>query len=466
MFEIYVQGTHLFITNTSSGVTYDAPLFHVRMVKLNDDRYAFQYPSGRSLTKVSFIAFDDLVAKDGDFTNQSTFEEWIYALIGSTTEGQDIIVDAAGRREVSQVHSLGDYVLARDNLPLYFDQEVGGTGAQSYDAATNSQSMTVAADTDFSIFQTKQGHPYFPGHAHQPEFTYINLAPETDVIKRVGYFSSNIVTPFNSDKDGIYLESSSGTVKFVIEKTGTRSVTEQAVWTSGTDIDWSKFQVSLEDFLYLGGTSVSLYQIYRGVKRLLTRHDHANVFPDTILGHPSQPIRAEIRSTGGSGSFNFSCANVGTLGSITPTFGTPVSVDTGASLLTLSTDEEAVLGLRKNDPTIEFFPGAVDISANGASTAIYRWWLSINPVLSAPLSYTAIPNTFIDGAMGTGQIVTTRGHVIATGSGVARSDSAGEIPHALRVGREIAGDYDELVLSVDRLAGAQSITASMDGTVI
>ncbi len=377
-------------------------------------------------------------------------------------------LDAAGRLEVTQTTSVGDYNLARDSLPLYFDQVSNGSAIQYYDSIRNGQRMEVTTNGDYAVFQTKQRHPYFPGHPQQPEFTYINLEPESGVIKRVGYFSSSTTAPYTSNLDGIWLESSNGTVKLVISKEGVDTVMEQSTWKLSNGIDWSNFNISLVDFLYLGGSSVSLYQIFDGKKQLAFRYNHANHVPDVFIGHPSQPIRAEIRSIGGSGNLTFICANVGSQGIINEGFGMPISVSTGSTLINYPTAsiEYPILSIRKNDARAELYPLNIDIASTGAASELYRWRLLLNPTLSSALSYSPLENTFVDVATGNSSItIIDEGHVIASGVGSARSSTDQIINSALRLGQELGGTYDTYVLAVTLYSNGQDFAASFSGVI-
>jgi hypothetical protein len=404
-------------------------------------------------------------------------KQYLQTLLESSLSGRTLAqgLDAAGRSEVALADSTGDYLLTRDALPLFFDTVESGTATGAYEAATNSWAMTVTTTDDYAIFSTKQYHPYFTGRAQQPEVTYINLEPETDVVKRVGYFSSSTVAPHTASLDGIYLESSSGTVKLVIAKEGATTVIEQADWDRyQTGIDWTKFNVTAWDFLYLRGTSVTLRQLFGGAVNTLARHDHANLVADVILGSPAQPLRAEIRSSGGAGSLKFVCGSVQTGGLISDQFGTPVSADTGDGMISLGTagTEYMVLALRKTDPTAEFFVQNVDVSMTSGANNLFRWRLHLNPSLSAGITYGAIsgaagaPLEISISAATAATTISGAGHVIASGSGAARATSSNDISKALRIGVTVAGVYDQLVLSCVPYANSEDITGSIQGFYI
>ena len=387
-------------------------------------------------------------------------------------------LDNAGRQEVSLNVALGEYNFLLDDLPLFFDQETVGAGASiSHNTTLNGVDLSVSANTEAAVIQTKQRHPYFPGHAQQAEFTFIGFAPEADVIKRVGYFSSSTASPFSASLDGFFLESSAGSVSLNIAKDGAVVSIDQSSWLdpldgtgkSGYAIDWNNFQVFLFDFLYLGGTYLNLYWIANGKRHLVHRYNHANAFPAVIVDSPLQPIRSEVRSSGGSGGFTQVCSQVSTLGGGSDFGGIPVFQDTGNSSIALSTSgtEYPVVGLRKNIRNVELFLENLSFSISAGANEIGRWRLLLNPTLSAGLTWNPITNTGFDGAVGDGSItVTTANFIIASGASASRGSAQLSPSQALRIGETISGTFDEIVFCFTPLSAGQDIAASLGGVSI
>lgn len=383
-------------------------------------------------------------------------------------------IDNAGKQEVSINFGIGEYVLDHDLAPDLLDTQVVNGGTVSYDATKNSASLDVtAASGDVAIIGSKQFHPYYPGHAQQVQFTFIGLAPQTDVIKRIGYFSSTTVSPFDSSKDGFYLESSGGAVSLVISKGGTATTIPQSAWldpldgtgSSSLTVDWNNFQVFMIDFLYLGGTTVNLYWITNGRRHLVNQHHHANNFADVIMDYPSQPVRAEIRSTGGAGSFDFTCAQVSTQINSFNFNGIPFCVDSGNDTINLPTagTEYPILGLRKSDRHWELFKQDVTIISSAGTNHSYRWRLLKNPTLSADLTWGSSSVDGVEYAVGNGVItVSDAGHEVAAGVGVARSSGSLAISQALRPGCTIDGTFDELILAITPFSNSQDVGATIN----
>ena len=376
-------------------------------------------------------------------------------------------LDGAGRLQVAMSTSLGDYLLTKDNLPDIFDEVTNATATQAYNATDNCQEMTVTTTGDYAIFQSKQIHPYYTGKPQQPEFTYINLEPETNVVKRVGYFSSATTGSYDTAFDGTYLESGSGVVKLCVANAGT--VTSTTI--TSTAMDWTKFNVSLIDFLYLGGTSAKLLQVFDDKLNEMARHDHANHQTGTIFNDPAQPIRAEIRSTGGAGSFKFVCANVGSSGNLGNGHGMKANIDTGTGSISIATANQpyALLAIRKTNSHIDYHSTNVDILSLAGASEGFRWRLLINPTVSDAFTWTTISNRYMEywsRATGVATFTTTGGIEIDSGTGESRGSTFHELSKALRIGTSIAGVQDILVLEITLMTTTQDITAVLGGVVI
>ena len=81
------------------------------------------------------------------------------------------------------------------------------------------------------------------------------------------------------------------------------------------------------------------------------------------------------------------------------------------------------------------------------------WTLQMNPTLSAPLTYGSITNSAMQTAPGDGVItVSSAGTIIDSGYLSGKDSSSAVIENALRVGMDIDGTLDELILCMRPLA--------------
>lgn len=245
-------------------------------------------------------------------------------------------LDAAGSVPVSERTILGNYVMDRSDLPLLLDRETSG-GSQTY--STGRVDMAVTVLNDYAICQSKVVHTYFAGKSHRIEITFDNYQNQAGVVKRAGYFSSDFTGSFDTSLDGFYFEADGTDYSFNIAKAGTIQKITRADWNidhldgandadnpSGKEVLFDKFTVMAIDFLYLGGTAVRFG--FKLGENFYWAHayEHSNVQTGTIVLTPNQPVRWEIRSTGGAGSAGQICAAVSTEGA-TNKIGTGASTD-------------------------------------------------------------------------------------------------------------------------------------------
>lgn len=232
-------------------------------------------------------------------------------------------LDAIGALPVSTRTTLGNYVQDKNNLPYQIDRE-NLNGTQTYNNGV--VDMTVVANSgDYAIAQTFQRHPYFAGKSHRIEVTFDKFQNQAGVTKRVGYFSSNTSTPYDSNKDGFWFESDGTNYKVVIANNGSLTEVNQIDWSidtldgngpSGTTQDFSFFNVLVTDFLYLGGTAARFGFKDGEEFNWFHVHKHSNNSAGLIIRSPHQPLRFEIRSTGGAGTLGQVCGDVATEGTL------------------------------------------------------------------------------------------------------------------------------------------------------
>ena len=262
--------------------------------------------------------------------------------------------------------------------------------------------------------------PYFSGKSQQIELTFDGFQPETNVVKRVGYFSSNAVAPYDTSKDGVWIESAGGVVTLKVARAGTETLSvAQSAWNRDTlsGHDWSFFNVCMIDYLWLGGAVLRLFVKTTDGFTLCHVFNYASTATDTFMQSPNHPVRYEIRSTTGTGSMRAICAQVATEGS-TLEAGKQFSINTGSAAITLATigTTYPVIGVRKRagfrDNAVKVTDIAGCVSSNNDIILIT---LQLNPTLSAPLTYAAVTNGVFERAVGNGTItVTTPGTIISS----------------------------------------------------
>ena len=377
----------------------------------------------------------------------------------SSAEGSAYSRDAGGRRRVSQLETLGDYKHNYGTIPLLMDNETIGTGTATYEVSKSHIRMTTSANLDTVIHQSKQWHDYQAGKSHNEEFLLSSFAVQTNIVKRFGYFSSNIITPFDSNKDGFYLESEGVTdneVKFVImiDNTITASISQSDWDVPIASYDWDK--ITVVDFDFLAGVEVRLFVEIDGEKQLVHRYDHAGIGTDVMFLVPNQPVRFEIRQMGaGSGVFDMVSAQVSSEGSVNR-LGITGSVNTTHLFINANTvgTAYAIAGikLKANKRGVEVIPESVSINSIG-NNKNYFWQLLLNPTIAGTFVYTDKTNYELQSAVGdtSGNPSTntvTGGVEIDSGYADSSSPISSVFNSVTKIGSTVDGVMDTLVLVV------------------
>lgn len=239
-------------------------------------------------------------------------------VVRAITQGTPMTMTVGGVNRVASTTTLfdGKHLNADDA----YKWDIAGTGSSAF--SNNALTMSVTAG-QYLVRQAQHWNPYFSGKPQLIESTYFNFKLQAGVLKRVGYFSSSATAPYTANLDGLFLESdgiTDNTYKLVTYNNGT--VTHSIPWTDWDNYaaiqayDWERFSVSEFDFLWLGGAGLRLFQIINGTFTLLhTIADHAGYADNLIILSPNQPVRYEIRSSTGSGSFVEVCSQVASEGS-------------------------------------------------------------------------------------------------------------------------------------------------------
>lgn len=339
------------------------------------------------------------------------------------TAYNQIGVDAGGRMRISNLTTLADLKTLNADRPLLI--ETVGTGTNTF--AANQNTMTVTAG-QFVIRQSKRFSHYFSGKSQMIEMTSRNFNPETGTAKRMGYFSSNATTPFDTNKDGVWVESDGTTIRLISSRSGTETFNVPITsWDGYSQLaeyqivsNWNRFTVLIIEFLWLGGAVLRLWiKNSNGFTLCHTLNYAGSAGADSVfITSPNQPVRYEIRSTSGTGTFTNVCSQVSTEGTVTQS-GLSRSVNTGSTAITLATigTTYPILGIRKQtayrDIAIEIVESQVFVSSN---TDILLWTLQINPTFSAALTYSPVLNSSIESGRGNGTItITSPGTILASG---------------------------------------------------
>lgn len=326
-----------------------------------------------------------------------------HALLLATSPVNAIQSDAGGRQRVAQLRTLGDYkVLEYDHTSLL---ENAGTGTGVFSG--NMYNMSVTAG-QWYVRASKRFHHYFSGKSQVVEATFDNFQPQSDVVKRVGYFSSSTVSPYSETLDGFWLESDGNTIRLIASRAGIETLNvaledwdRYDLLSEYQDVEnWQNFTVVLFDFLWLGGAVLRLWVQTSAGFVLAHTFIHAGANQNVFIQSPNQPVRYEIRSSGGIGSFRYVCSQVSTEGS-TDESGSSFGIDMGSDAITLAAigTKYPILAVRKAYKTNVAIVKDVSILVASNNDRL-RWTLEINPTLSAGLTFATVPGSGLEKANG------------------------------------------------------------------
>lgn len=349
------------------------------------------------------------------------YKDYTMSYISNTNlDHAQISLDAGARVRTSNLTTLGDYKILGYDRTLLMENSGSGTGLY----ADNKYNMAVTGSGGYFIKQSKKFHQYFSGKSQIVECTFDNFQSETGVTKRVGYFSSDATAPFSSSFDGFYLENDGTNLKLIAQRNGVTTLNLSSSQWSGysniQNVDWSKFNVVLFDFLWLGGAVLRMWVKGSSDFELAHVFNYAGTSTDTFIKSPSQPLRYEVRSNSASasGSFRYICSQVATEGSINES-GVTRGVDTTSSPINIAAigTTYPIIAVRKSTAYRDVPVMIETVGMYPTSNAdVILWSLQVNPTLSAGLTYLPVSSSAFEQANGNGTItVTTPGAILASG---------------------------------------------------
>lgn len=368
-----------------------------------------------------------------------------------------------------RVITIGDYKQLNGKDGLLFNEVVNGTATSVHESANGGVKMTVNANGDYVIRESKATHNYTSGNPQEIELTTIDLTPVSGVVKRFGYISRSTVAPYTANLDGFCFETDNTTIYAKVYKNGTAIFSEaRASWDdpldgtgkSGLTLNLANFHAVYIDFLYLGGTCARFGFVVGNEVIIAHTFKNANFLNSTFVSSPNQPLCWEIRSTGGVGSMYHICGKVASQGDV-DNVGINLAYSNGTSFINANTagTKYALIGVKptNRNSTVQVAKfGAMALTSDKCLIEVI-----INPTVAGTFTYNAITNTGYSIAYGdsagnpssntvTGGVPIAAAYITGGGEGVA------DLQNLLKLGRTIVGVYDSAVLCVTPL------TANLD----
>lgn len=237
-----------------------------------------------------------------------------------TLAQSDASLDAFARQRFSLPYTIFDTKpLTSTSQTLFFDdlQASGGGTAINYLPNNAANRFSVTASTaGRRIRQSRMRFNYQPGLSQFVALTFNFDGIDSGVSKRIGYFD---------DQNGLFLENNGTNVAVVKRSFTTGSAVDtrvvQADWNldkldgsgeSGITIDWTKSQIFIVDFEWLGVGRVRYGFFLNGKPVYVHEITNLNTLDTVYMSTPNLPIRYEIENdgTGEASTFTVICGTV------------------------------------------------------------------------------------------------------------------------------------------------------------
>jgi hypothetical protein len=374
-------------------------------------------------------------------------------------------LDAFGRLRTAAVTNLVDIKHVYDKNPLQVNEVTAGTATSIFNQEYARVRMSTSANNDLVIRQGKTHPIYQPGKSQLFQASFSNFQLETNVIKRVGAFTSITGSPYNSVFDGYFLESNGVTneISFQIWRSGTTVYTASTTsWNSNEfdpiNLDWSNTNLMSVDYQWLGVGRMRFALDLAGQLIYFTEHNCANNEPNVYMSSPNQPIRYEIRQVGvGSGYFDMLCSQVSSEGALNGLYSTVGVINSTTATLATSGTKYPYIGYRLKQSYKSVTSQYSSLSVLNTSNDNYLVTIEYNPTLSATPSWTDIPNSPFQYSIYNGTVTTTitsSGHIMSSLIGEAGTSALTTLKvddNQIRVGSNINGTLDEMWVCITPL---------------
>lgn len=388
-------------------------------------------------------------------------------IVGNLLVSLDEQKDAFGRLKIAEPFTIFDNSLTTElSDTLFWSELINGTASTNYVEAQSHKGMSVAANGDYVVRQTKQRFKYQPAKSHEYFMTGL-LGCESDVRKRIGlvdYDNKGLATITNTPQNGVFFENINDEYSWNIVKNGV--ITEKATqenWNidkadgtgqSGFLFDCNTTNIFTCQLEWLGvGVVLVGFAIGAGSVIYVHAFQHASVpgFVDVYMRTANLPVSYEITSLGSAGSMKAICSSVISGGGFNP-IGHTNAAQNSNTVAVSSGITELLVGIRLKEDSFEYTVEPTQLSILSTNNGNTLWKLLINPTYTGTVIWSDLDNSEVQYAENNGNEVLTNGIVIASGSFANNTDSLNEaIETSLKIGKSLAGVRDELWLVVTAL---------------
>jgi len=384
-------------------------------------------------------------------------------------------IDAFGRLRVSNPFTLFDSSLRYTDDSFKWNTKVANAGTSTYLENESSVNLSVTANGDEVIRETKQVFAYQPGKSLLVLNTFVMTAPTASLRQRVGYFGA---------QNGVYLEADGTTINLVTRKYTAGSVdntTEKiprSQWNgdrldglggqsniSGVTLDLSKSQIFWTDIEWLGVGSVRCGFVINGQFIVSHIFHHANLLDKVYMTTASLPCRYEITSTGSTGTLKQICSTVISEGgfvnrSVTRAVGTEI---TGLEISNIN--YTPLISIRLKSTQIDSVVVPTKFDLYGLQQAAYNYAVILNPTLTGGSWTSAGAESAVEynttATSLSGGTIVDLGIFIGANKGGSASITSSDVDFSQQLGRTIDGVSDVWCIAAKATTNNDKAVASV-----
>lgn len=387
-------------------------------------------------------------------------------------------LDAFHRLRVSEPYTIFDSKqISNQHENIFWDtSEVSGGGTSStYNQNKAQTSLSVSNTTAGKrVRQTKQRFNYQPGKSQLVFITFAGNTLVSGVKKEVGLFDDN---------NGLFLSIDGSSASLVRRTKASGSVVDnsisQASWNldtmdgncpSGITLDFSKSQILLIDYEWLGVGRVRYGFVVDGIPVYVHQELNTNNLDVVYMSTPNLPVRYSIENdgTGSAAEFDCICSSVISEGSFEPNGVNRVVFNTSKVNANTIGTKYAMLGikLKTNSQGALIVPEGISLLATTADA--FRWELHVNPTVAGTFTYndltdSAIQYALADTSSPSTNTISSDGTILYSGLVSDKTRNVNlPLKSAYRLGVDIAGNEDELVLVVVPIGASLDVYSSLN----
>jgi len=389
-----------------------------------------------------------------------------------------IATDIFNRLPVALPETIADnsLVSAYSN-DLFWSHWTSGAGASvTYDKSKSCNVLAVTSPGEISASQLKVRAHYQPAKAQEFLTTGV-LTPQIGVNKYIGYFdldNYNAPTIDGTIRNGVVLKIEGITaIKYQIWNNDVlNDEAEQADWNydkldgtgpSGAILDLTYPEIIVGELEWLGVGAVRVSFNIGGVNIPVHVFEHGNVKGTGVYMRTAKlPICYMIESVSGAGAMVQICNSVISGGGQNAK-GVQRTITNTTDVAILNGDTELVIGMRLKASDFDATVIQENISIVSRAKNDFTLFVCLNPTYTGTVIWTDKPNSSIQYAVNNNNIVTDLGIDTLSQKVAGSVNSANlNLNPAIRIGKGLNNDYDELWIVVKADDGNESFSASLN----